>query len=136
VTASSERPQPQPRGEERVWFDAAAEGWLALGHCRACGAWFMPRVICPKCWSQDVEVARSSGRGVVHSFTVLYRPIDPWFEDKLPYVLGLIETEEGVRVLTNVIGVEPDKVEIGMPVEVSFEDRGEGTIVPQFGPPA
>lgn len=128
------KPRPFPRGEEKAWFEAAAEGWLALGSCRSCGAWFLPRTVCPKCWSQDVEIARSSGRGEVYSFTVLHRAGRPGFEDDVPYVVALIETEEHVRVLTNLVGVDPGVVRIGMQVEVTFEDRGEGLTVPQFTP--
>ena len=64
---------PFPRGEERAWFEAAAEGKVALTRCRACGAHSVARVVCPPCWSTDVETVHGSGRGEVYSYTVLYR---------------------------------------------------------------
>jgi uncharacterized OB-fold protein len=130
------KPRPAPRGEEKVWFEAAAEGWLALGRCRYCDRWFLPRVVCPHCWSEEVEMARASGKGHVHSFTILHRAGRPGFEADVPYAVALIETEEGVRVLTNIVAASPEDVRIGMPVSVVFEDRGEGLVVPQFTPSA
>jgi uncharacterized OB-fold protein len=129
-------PQQHARGEERIWFEAAGEGWLALGHCRVCSAWFLPRVVCPKCWSQDVEVLRASGRGEVHSFTIVHRAALPSFADRVPYVVALIETDEGVRVLANLVGVAPSDAEIGMKVQAVFEDHDDGVVVPEFGPAA
>jgi uncharacterized OB-fold protein len=77
---------------------------------------------------------RAAGRGTVYSFTVIHRPPFPVFRDKVPYVLAIIELTEGVRMMTNIIGCEPNMVEIGMPVEVTFEDVTEEITLPQFKP--
>ena len=116
---------PFPRGEERAWFDGAREGRLALTRCRACGAWSLPRVVCPQCWSQDVEVATASGRGEIYSYTVLHRAGRPGFEADVPYVVALVALDEGPRVMTTIVGVEPADVRIGCRVRALFERRGE-----------
>jgi hypothetical protein len=116
---------PFPRGEERAWFDGAREERLALTRCRACGAWSTPRVVCPKCWSQDVEVATASGKGEIYSYTVLYRAGRPGFGADVPYVVALVALDEGPRVMTTVVGVEPEQVRIGTRVRAVFERRGD-----------
>ena len=124
---------PFPRGEERAWFEAAAEGTVALTRCRACGAHSVARVVCPSCGSTDVETVHGSGRGEVYSCTVLYRAGRPGFEADVPYVVAVIELEEGPRVMANVVGCDPETVAIGMRVRMTPEDRGE-IVVPQFTP--
>ena len=126
------KPVPAPRGEEKVWFEAAAEGWLALTRCRACSAYWVTRVVCPSCWSTEVETVRASGRGEIYSFTILHRAGRPGFEEDVPYVVALVELEEGPRVLTRIADVEPDDVRIGQPVRVAFAPYGDFT-VPVFG---
>jgi uncharacterized OB-fold protein len=127
------KPRPEPRGEERHFFEAASRGRIGLGRCRACGRHFLPRAVCPFCWSDDVESVDGTGGGIVHSVTVCYRAGAPGFEADVPYVVGLVELEEGVRVLTNIVAVDPGSVRIGMPVQAVFEDRG-GLAVPTFAP--
>lgn len=116
---------PLPRGEERIWFDGAREGRLALTRCRACGAWSTPRVVCPQCWSQDVEVAAASGLGEIYSYTVLHRAGRPGFEADVPYVVALVTLDEGPRVMTTIVGVAPDEVRIGCRVRAEFVTRGD-----------
>ena len=128
------KPLPEPRGEERWFFDAAAGGHVGLCRCGSCGRAFLPRAVCPFCWTADPEPVTASGLGSVYSFTVCHRAGMPGFEADVPYVVGLIELEEGVRLLANVLQVDPAAVAIGMPVKAVFEDRGEGLVVPQFAP--
>jgi uncharacterized OB-fold protein len=82
-----------------------------------------------------VTFADVSGRGKVYSFVTFHRVYHPGFEGDVPYVVALIELEEGPRLLSNVIGVAPEDVRCEMPVEVVFEDVGEATI-PKFRPRA
>jgi uncharacterized OB-fold protein len=75
---------------------------------------------------------RCSGRGTVYSFTVVRRPLARWFADRVPLVCAVIELEEGVRMMSNVIGIDPDQVRIGLDVTVSFEDIDEQLSLPVF----
>lgn len=92
----------------------------------------MPRHLCPECWSDRLEWVDSAGRGSVHSFTVVHRAPLPAFAAHTPYVVALIELDEGPRMVANVLGDDALGVAIGDRVEVVFEDRGDGAMLPQF----
>ena len=87
--------------------------------------------MCRSCGGADLGPEEVSGRGVVHSYTVTHFPL-PGFEP--PFTVALVELEEqrGLRLVSNVLGVDPDDVEIGMPVEVEFEDVAEDVTLPLF----
>ena len=127
------RPRPEPRGEERIFFDAAARGHVGLCRCRACGRHFLPRVVCPFCWAQDPEAVDAAGTGSVHSFTVLHRAGMAGFEDDVPYVVALVELDEGVRLVSNVVEIDPDDVRIGLRLRAVFAER-DGVSFPRFAP--
>jgi uncharacterized OB-fold protein len=76
----------------------------------------------------------ASGRGTLYSFTVCHRPGMPGFGDEVPYVVALVELEEGVRMVANIVSVPAADVRIGMPLRAVFEPRGDGLVVPQFAP--
>jgi hypothetical protein len=126
-------PQPVSNGDSRPYWQAAAEGKLFIRKCNSCDMLhFMPRYLCPQCWSEDLSWIEASGKGTVHSFTIIRRASDPAFAHLVPYVVALIDLEEGPRMMANVLGKDAIGVAIGDPVEVLFEDRGAGTKVPQF----
>jgi len=128
-------PLPKPDKDSEVYWDAARRHELVLQQCRACERFrFYPRLVCPHCLSDQFEWRRASGRGVVYSFTVIHRPPFPAFRDHVPYVLALIDLEEGVRMMSNVVGCEPSEVRIGLPVEVTFADVTEEVTLPKFKP--
>jgi len=120
--------------DTKEFWDATGRGVLLLRRCRACGVviWY-PRFVCPDCHSTDTEWFDATGRGTVYSFTIARRGMGPW-KDVAPYVLAYVELEEGPRLMTNVVGCDPETVTIGMPVEVVFDDTGEGTAIPRFRP--
>jgi uncharacterized OB-fold protein len=76
--------------------------------------------MCPDCGRLGVEWVEASGRGAVYSFTVSHRGPGPW-ADHVPYVVAYVELDEGPRVLTNLVGLDPGDVRIGMPVAAVFE---------------
>jgi uncharacterized OB-fold protein len=79
---------------------------------------------------------QACGRGVVHTFTVIRQTADPFLKARVPYVVAMVELEEGPRIMSNVIGCDVDAVHIGMPVSVTFVDAGEGLSLPMFAPSA
>lgn len=126
-------PGPTVNGDSERYWSAITNGSLPLRRCRPCGeVHFMPRYLCPKCWSDDLEWFDSAGVGVVHSFTVIRRAPLAAFASHVPYVLALIELDEGPRMVANVRGDDALDVAIGNRVRVVFEDRANGTKVPQF----
>ncbi len=129
---------PQPDVETRAYWDGTARGELLIKHCDACGRdFFYPRTHCPRCWSAETSWKRASGRGTVYTFTVVHQNDLPPFKERLPYVIAIVELEEGVRMTSN-IEAEPSSVRCGMPVEVAFraEARAENEFVhlPVFRP--
>jgi len=126
-------PLPTANADSLPYWNAARERRLVIRQCAACGArHFMPRHLCPECWSDRLEWIDSTGRGVVHSFTVIRRASAPAFAAQAPYVLALIELDEGPRMVANILGEDALAVKIGDRVAVTFEDRGDGALMPQF----
>lgn len=101
--------------------------------CRDCGSLrFFPRYLCTTCASDATEWVEVSGRGRVHTFTVINRPPSPEFAALVPYVVALIDLEEGPRMLTNIVGEDAMEVAIDDAVAVTFEARGDDFKLPQF----
>jgi hypothetical protein len=90
--------------------------------------------MCPSCGAADHEWVEVSGRGTVFSFVVMHRVYHPAFAGKVPYVVAVIELEEGPRLLSNVVGISPHEVRCDMPVRVTFEERRGDKTIPQFVP--
>lgn len=126
------RPVPTVQPETAPYWEAARAGRLLLPRCRTCGrAHHHPRPWCPHCWSQDLTWEEAAGTGEVVTFTVVHQPPSPAFET--PYVLAVIELDDGPRMMANVVDVDPSAVRIGLRVAVTFEPRGE-VALPQFRP--
>ena len=129
-------PIPVPTPETRPYWEAARRHELVVQRCRSCSQhFFYPRAACPHCLSGDLEWRRVSGRGTLHTFTVAHRG-QKNFPLGSPYVIAIVELAEGPRLMTNLVGVEPDpaRLTIGMPVEVVFEDVSPAIALPRFRP--
>jgi len=129
-------PIPVPTPETRPYWDAARRHELQLQRCRSCGEHvFYPRAACPHCFGADLEWRRVSGRGTLHTFTVVHRGARD-FPLGSPYVLAVVELAEGPRLMTNLVDVTPDPaaIRIGMPVEVVFADVSKDVALPRFRP--
>lgn len=84
--------------------------------------------------SDQLEWSAARGTGTVYSYSTVYRALVPGFEDDVPYVVAMIELDEGVRLLSQVICCEPEEVFIGLRVSVIFEEAREGVVLPKFRP--
>ena len=125
-------PLPVANADSAVYWQSAKEGKLVLRRCKSCGeTHFMPRFMCPVCWSTDLEWIEAAGKGTVHSFTIIRRASSPAFTALTPYVVALIDLEEGPRMMSNIVGDGALDVQIGDSVSLQFEDRG-GAKLPQF----
>jgi len=127
--AENGRPIPRRTPTSAPYFDAARDGRLSLQKCPRDGFFFYPRNRCPDCLQDDWSWQDVSGRGTVYSYTVDRVGLDPTQRERLPLVVALVELEEGPRLTTNIIGCAADAVKIGMPVEVTFEDLGQETLI-------
>lgn len=127
---------PAVNAETKPFWDATAEGRLVLPRCDGCDTliWY-PRAVCPSCHGTSTTWTECSGRGRVYSFTVTRRSQGRWGE-VTPYVLAYVELDEGPRMMTNIVDCDPDEVRVDLPVEVRFDDTGEGTALPRFAPVA
>jgi uncharacterized protein len=127
------KPLPLPTQDTREYWEGCRRHELLIQRCRTCGVFrFYPRPMCPDCNSLDSEWIKAGGKGRVYSWTVAVRQFHPAFE--VPYVIAIVELEEGVRMTTNVINCNPEELYEGMPVEVVFEDVSEETTIPKFRP--
>jgi uncharacterized OB-fold protein len=128
------RALPAPDGTERPFFEAAARGELCYQRCPECEhGQFYPRPVCTACGASP-GWARASGRGVVHTFTVVRQNAMPPFKEELPYVVAMIELEEGVRMMGNVTDCAPEDVHVGLAVEAYAVEYAEGMAVPFWRP--
>jgi uncharacterized OB-fold protein len=130
-----QKPLPRPAPESVPYWEAAKNHRLELPRCNVCGKfWFPPSRSCPHCLATDFAWTPVSGRGKVFSFVVFHRVYHPAWDGEVPYVVALIELEEGPRLLSNVIGVPVDAVRCEMPVKVVFDDVAPGVALPKFTP--
>lgn len=129
------KPLPRIDEESKGFWEGCQRHELYVQKCRGCGALrYYPRAVCPTCLSSDTEWVLSSGRGTVYTYTVTYQNQAAGFREELPYVMAYVELEEGVRLLTNIVGCSPEAVRIGLAVEVSFEDVTPDITLPKFKP--
>ncbi len=126
--------EPERTLETEPFWAAAAEGRLVLPRCDSCQAvvWY-PRRFCPVCHRFGVSWFDATGHGTVYSFTVVRQAGGDW-KAVVPYVIAYVELDEGPRVLTNLVDVDPDAVRVGDEVTVAFDPAPEGGAVPRFRP--
>jgi len=128
------KPLPSIVGETRPYWESCRQGQLLIQKCDGCGEYqFYPRGICANCWSGAIKWVKASGKGTVWTYTVTYQNRTPGF-DGGPYVLALVELEEGVRMFSNIVECNPRDVKIGMPVQVTFIKASDQVSIPYFKP--
>lgn len=126
------KPLPRPTPETQPYWDKARAHELWLPRCLDTGRFFFPPRLYSPFTGGGIEWARVSGRGKLASFLLNYRAA-AGYEGEVPYVIALVELDEGPCLTANLIGVaaNPAALTIGMPLDVVFEERGEITL-PQF----
>jgi uncharacterized OB-fold protein len=126
---------PRPTPETKPFWDGAKQHKLMLPWCKACGrAHFFPRNCCPHCFVFDLEWRQASGRGKLHTYVINHKPARG-FEDKVPYVIAVVELEEGPRMMSNIVMDEaptPENLLIDMDLEVCFDDVTADMTLPKF----
>jgi uncharacterized OB-fold protein len=129
------KPVPIPDHVTGRFWEAAKRHCLLIQRCRDCGSYqFFPQSYCRKCLSENIDWVETSGKGEVYSYTIVYRPPSLMFEDDVPYTVALVDLSEGVRLMSNIIGIEPEEVCVGMAVEVVFDDISPLISLPKFRP--
>lgn len=131
--AGYQKPLPFPTQDTKEYWEGCKHHQLLIQRCRNCDAFrFYPRPMCPNCNSMDSEWAEAKGKGKVYSWTVAVQQFHPAFE--VPYIVAIVELEEGVRIITNILECQPAELYVGMPVVVVFEDVTEEITLPKFKP--
>jgi uncharacterized OB-fold protein len=126
---------PASNPNTKIFWDGCRRGEFLLQRCLACGALrHPPSPVCPKCLSPDDEWIKAGGRGQIYTFAVARQPLRRGWEDAVPYVVAVVEIDEGPRVLSNIVNVAPERVRIGMVVELMFEQLEGGGNLPVFQP--
>lgn len=124
-------PKPGITHDNRFFWEGLAQHRLLIQRCASCGRLqHPPAPMCPGCHGFEMDAIEASGRGTVHSFVVAHHPPIPPFA--YPNVIALVELEEGTRLVSRLVGVEPEDVAIGMRVAVEFERIDDEFVVHQF----
>ena len=124
---------PNPVGPNAEFYAWCARGEVRVQRCAACGTWrHPPRHRCAACASRDVAWERVSGRGRVFSWTVTHQPLDPAFD--VPYVVVVVELDEGPRLVGNVRGIEPSALRLDLAVEAELEPVSDTVALVHFRP--
>lgn len=117
--------------DNSFWFEAAREGRLVIQRCGDCGALrHPPTPSCPHCRSFEWDALESSRKARLYSWTVLEHPRDPAFT--YPLAVGLVDLEEGTRLVADIAGVDHDQLHVGMELEVGFAEHAHGEVLPQL----
>ncbi|HAM01026.1 MAG TPA: hypothetical protein DCQ30_02175 [Acidimicrobiaceae bacterium] len=126
---------PIPDDYTRTWWDAAAERRLLIVRCAACGrAHYYPRPFCPRCGADEVAWEEASGQATLYTWSVVHQNDLPPFRDKVPYVAAVVDLAEGPRMMTNVVGAEPESLRVAMALRVDFEELDDDFHIPVFRP--
>lgn len=132
---AARKPGPVLEGMTAAYYEHCAHGELRFQRCDDCAAWrHPPRVLCAVCGSSRWSWGRSTGRGRVFTWTVVHQAMHPAFAHEVPYAVIVVETDEGVRVVTNLRGAGIEVLRLDLPVEVTFEALDETLTLPMFRP--
>jgi hypothetical protein len=129
------KPLPALDNWNRPFWEACRKGLLVAPKCGDCGHVFSPPgPVCPRCLSRHLQWHQLSGRGRVESWVVFHQLYYKGFAEELPYNVAMIRLDEGVRMLSNVVGTTNEQLHVDMKVEVVFENATDEIAIPRFRP--
>jgi uncharacterized OB-fold protein len=137
ATTTAQPPRPAPDALTDSFWEGARAGKLLIQRCQACGTWInLPRPVCRTCRSFDLAPEEVSGRGTLYSFTETHKPFHPFFVDRVPYILAVVDLAEqpGLRLLSNLVGVSEADAHIGMELQVDIAWLADDLAIPVFRP--
>jgi uncharacterized OB-fold protein len=127
------KPVPKIDPWVQPFWDGTRDNRLMIQQCTKCDQHiFYPRIACPFCAADEPRWVEAGGRGRIYSYTVVENNAPSAFIADMPYVIAVIELDEGVRMLSNVIGCEASELDCELPVEVVFEKLNEEITLPKF----
>jgi uncharacterized protein len=129
------RPLPEETPLTAPFWQAARERRLVIQRCTSCGRLrWPPEAACYDCGSLDHEWADMKGRATLYTWTIAHPPLLPYFQQRAPWPIAIVQLEEGPRLVTNLTGIESDQFEIGMELEAAFADIGDNVKLVVFRP--
>ncbi|MBW2544995.1 MAG: Zn-ribbon domain-containing OB-fold protein [Deltaproteobacteria bacterium] len=129
------KPLPKINADTKEFWEGCREHLIKIQKCADCGfVRWPPSFICPQCHSQKTDWIASTGRGSVYTFVVNHIAYHPAFRENLPYVVAVVELDEGPHLLTNIVDCDPGEVLCDMPVEVVWDDITDEFSLPKFRP--
>jgi uncharacterized OB-fold protein len=131
-------PVPQPTDLTRPFWDGLRDGKVIIQYSPSARQWvFYPRVLAPGTLADDLEWREISGQGQVYTYTIAYRPTSPAWRDRVPQIIAVVEVDEGARIPTELVGVAPGDVKVGLRVKPVFDRAADGeTVLLKFEPAA
>ncbi len=136
-TAANTPPIPIPDALTKFFWDGVHEHRLLILRCQSCGHYVhYPRPICDRCQATDLSPEQMSGEATVYSYTIVMQAFHPYFIQRIPYVLAVVELAEepGLRITTNIAGCLEADLKVGLPLQVIFTDVADGLTLPFFRP--
>lgn len=119
--------------DSQDWWAAVQNGTLTVNACRACGRNSLyARPFCPHCWSEEVALVPASGRARLYTWTEIHQNAAPF--DAVPYVLAMVDLEEGPRLMTVLDGCTAAELHAEMDLVVAFREGADGFVIPVFQP--
>lgn len=133
--ANYHKPLPKVNEDTQGFWTGCKAHELRFQKCSECGhiRW-PPAVLCPECYSRNTSWIVSSGRGRIYSYVTYHVVFHAGFKDDVPYVVADVELEEGPRIVTNIVGCNPDEVSIDMHVDLTWDDITDDFSLPKFKP--
>lgn len=126
------KPIPIPTTDTTAYWSGCNREELLYQRCNACGhVQFYPRQSCTECQGSDLASLPSARRGSIHSFTIVQRPANRAFDGDVPFVIALVDLNEGFRMMMNVIGDDRLSAAIGRRVRIVFEQHTSDQKLPQ-----
>ena len=121
--AQNQKPIPAVQPWTKEFWKATKERKLLVQHCNDCGTnIFFPKKVCPDCWSKNIAWIESTGKAKIYTYTVMMDMVGPKFTGDLPFVLAMVDLEDGIRMTTRIVNCKPEDVCIDMEVEVVQKD--------------
>jgi len=129
------KPVPVVNAWSKPYWEAANENKFVIQKCKSCGKYnFIPRMVCPHCFGDELEWVEASGKGTVYSYTTVLNNAPSAFAADVPYVVAIIRLAEGPQMVSNIVGIEPEKIKCDMEVEVTFERLNDQFNLPKWRP--
>ena len=133
--ATRSKPLPVVTEESRPFWEGCQKGKLLLQYCGSCQQYqFYPRLYCMQCGSVELQWVQASGYGVIYSYTIIHQNKSPEFVHETPYNVAIVQLEEGPRMLSNIVDIEPVGLQVELPVTVVFDQTTDSITLPRFRP--